>query len=97
MKRLLAAVAAASLLVAQGCVYAHIRVPLDEDLSTTRLGAKTGRASNQQILGLVAWGDAGTQAAAENGGIQTINHADLEIMNVLWFVYSRETTIVYGD
>jgi hypothetical protein len=97
MKRLLAAVAAAALLVAPGCVYANIRVPLDEDLSTTRLGAKTGRASNQQVLGLVAWGDAGTQAAAENGGITTINHADLEILNVLWFVYSKETTIVYGD
>jgi hypothetical protein len=45
----------------------------------------------------VAWGDAGTQAAARNGGIKTLNHADTQIFSILGFVYTRQTTIVYGD
>ena len=96
MKRLarLACLAAFAL---PGCVYAHIKSPLDEDLQQTRLGAKTGKASSHQILGLVAWGDASTQAAAVDGGITTLNHADQEWLSILWFVYGRRTTIVYGD
>jgi hypothetical protein len=49
------------------------------------------------VLGLFAWGDAGTQAAARNGGIQTLNHADSEVFVILGFVYARTRTVVYGD
>jgi hypothetical protein len=49
------------------------------------------------VLGLVAWGDASTQAAAVNGGITTLNHADSEWLSILGFVYGRQTTVVYGD
>ena len=80
-----------------GCFYANIKIPLDTDLQQTTLGSKIGQASTESILGLVAWGDASTQAAAEDGGLSTINHMDQEIFAVLGFVYVRQTVIVYGD
>lgn len=80
-----------------GCIYAHVRGPLDTDLATTKLGAKTGTASAQSILGLFAWGDASSAAAARNGGITTLNHMDLEEFVILGFIYQKHTTIVYGD
>jgi hypothetical protein len=97
MKRRLLSLLALPLLLLPGCLYAHVKTFLDTDLNQTKLGAKTGTSHAQQILWLVAWGDASTKAAAANGGITTINHADQEIFNVLWFVYTKQTTIVYGD
>lgn len=88
---------AVCLCAATGCVYTNVIQPLDTDLSRTRLGSKVGKSEAQAILGLVAWGDAGTQAAAKAGGITTLNHADTQIFSILGFVYSRQTTIVYGD
>ena len=79
------------------CVYSHITTPLDLDLDRTRLGDKVGVAEWQSVLGLVAWGDAGTQAAAKQGGLTQINHADLETLIILAIVYHRETTILYGE
>ena len=80
-----------------GCIYSHITTPLDLDLDRTRLGDKVGVAEWQSVLGLVAWGDAGTQAAAKQGGLTQINHADLETLVILAIVYHRETTILYGE
>ena len=97
MKRSFASLLGLALLALPGCIYANVRVPLDTDLNQTKLGAKRGEAHNQEILGLVAWGDASTQAAAANGGITVLNHADEEIFSILGIVYSKTTTIVYGD
>ena len=97
MKRSFATLLGIAALALPGCVYAHVKMPLDEDLNQTKLGAKVGHSSNQQVLSLVAWGDASTQAAAKDGGITTINHADAEYFSILWFVYTKQTTIVYGD
>ncbi|MGH7150500.1 MAG: TRL domain-containing protein [Planctomycetota bacterium] len=80
-----------------GCLYLHTRIPLDTNLDRTTLGSKTGESKLESVLGLVAWGDAGTKAAAENGRITTINHADQEMLLVLFGVYYRHKTIVYGD
>jgi hypothetical protein len=80
-----------------GCLYAHVRVPLDTDLNETKLGAKRGEATNRVVLGLFAWGDGSTQAAAANGGITTLNQADTEFLSILFIVYNSSTTIVYGD
>jgi len=88
---------ALALLGSPGCVYWHVTTPLDTDLDETRLGSKVGRSQAQSILGLVAWGDAGTQAAARDGGIEVLRHADTEVLAVLIFVYARQRTIVYGD
>ncbi len=79
------------------CVYTNISIPLDNDLNNTHLGNKIGKASSYGILWMVAWGDAGTRAAAENGQITTVNHADREFYSVFFGAYTKVTTIVYGE
>ncbi|MEE9127373.1 MAG: TRL domain-containing protein, partial [Planctomycetota bacterium] len=68
MRRCLAGALAAFLLLLPGCLYAKVTVPLDTDLQETNLGDKTGKSLFQSVLWLFAWGDAGTQAAARDGG-----------------------------
>lgn len=92
----LIATAACSLFLS-GCLYVNTTTPLDTNLDRTRLGEKVGEASQQAVLWSVAWGDAGTKAAAKNGGITTINHADRKTRIYFFGVYMRSTTIVYGD
>lgn len=79
------------------CVYSNIRAPLDTDLSTTKLGYKVGKASAYSVLWLVAWGEAGAADAAKEGKITTLNHMDLETFIILGGLYSKTTTIVYGE
>lgn len=95
VKPFVVAVIAAVLL--SGCLYAHILQPLDTDVDRTTLGQKIGRASSYSILGLVAWGDASTAAAAKNGGIATVNHLDREVTNIFFGLYVERVTIAYGD
>ena len=80
-----------------GCVYTNIRVPLDTDMNPTALGSRSGNASVQSVLGLVAWGDASTHAAAKDGNITTISHLDQEVFSIFGFLYARQTTIAYGE
>ena len=80
-----------------GCMYSNIRFPLDEDLWKTELGSKVGVSSNYSIAWLVAWGDAGVEKAARNGGISVINHMDMGIESYVFGLYVRRDTIVYGD
>lgn len=79
------------------CVYSSIQVPLDTDLNQTLLGDKVGESSFQSVMWVAAWGDAGTQAAAEQGGITTIRHADRKVYSILFGLYYKQTTVVYGD
>src|SRR5262249_33259690 len=97
MKRFAASLFALSLVTLPGCLYSDTKLPLDTDLNQTKLGAKTGESKAYSILWLVAWGDASTQAAAKQGGITQINHADQANFLVLFGVFARYTTIVYGD
>ena len=90
------AVLVASLLLA-GCLYSNVVAPLDTDMNKTTLGKKEGRASVYSVLWLVSWGDAGVAAAAKNGGLTVVHHMDVEIRNILFGLYTKETTIVYGD
>jgi hypothetical protein len=77
-------------------VYTNVQAPLDADHDETQLGTKQGSASTQNVLGIVSWGDASTSAAAKDGNVTVIRHADYEFFNVLG-VYSRFTTVVRGD
>ena len=86
----------AIMLTSSGC-YLHIISPLDTDVSSTSLGDKTGQASCYSVLWLVAWGDAGTAAAAADGGLTVVNHMDRETFVVLWGLYAKQTTLVYGN
>jgi hypothetical protein len=84
-------------LTLSSCLYSHVTAPLDTDLDRTQLGHKEGRASAYSVLWLFSWGDAGTAHAAKNGHITTVNHMDVELFSVLFGLYTRTTTIVYGD
>ena len=85
------------IMLLSGCIYANIKTPLDTDLDRTQLGSKVGTSEYHAVLfGLIAWGDAGTKAAAEDGGITTIMHADRHFFNVLG-LYQNNKTILYGD
>jgi hypothetical protein len=98
MKRtMMAAVALAAVFLLGGCVYTHVVTPFDTDLNKTVLGQKQGKASMESVLWLIAWGDAGTASAAKQGGITTVNHMDREFLNVIFGLYTKTTTIVYGD
>ncbi len=80
-----------------GCLFVDVTMPLDIDLDQTELGDKTGEASSHAVLWAVAWGDAGTKAAAENGDITVVRHADTKLYSFFLGIYTRRTTVVYGD
>ena len=96
-KNLGRALIVSALLMTSGCLYTDVKVPLDTDLDRTQLGSKVGESTSKGVMWLVAWGDAGTQAAAQNGGITTILHADRKVYSILFGLYSTQTTVVYGD
>ncbi len=79
------------------CIYTNIQQPLDRDLEASRLGDKVGRSHYKSVLWLVAWGNAGTQAAAQDGGLTVIHHADQQIFSILNGLYFKQTTILYGE
>jgi hypothetical protein len=88
---------AISLMTLSGCAYMNTKIPLDMDLDQTVLGQKSGVAEARSVLWLVAWGDASYAAAARNGGITTLRHADQEVFSVLFGLYTRYRVVVYGD
>lgn len=89
--------AAALLSLSTGCAYMHVQRPLGTNFDNTQLGSKEGRSNAYSMLWLVAWGDAGTKTAATQGHINVIRYADTEVKSVLFGLYSRVTTVVYGD
>lgn len=84
-------------MVLTGCAYIHTKTPFDSDLNKTELGTKRGTADAHGVLWLVAWGDASYAAAAQNGDIRILKHADQETLTVLFGLYTRWRVIVYGD
>ncbi len=84
-------------LLLSGCLYVDVKTPFDTNLNQTVLGEKKGEAAIYSVLWLFAWGDGGTAAAARDGGITTVNHMDAEVFSILFGLYSKTTTVVYGD
>ena len=80
----------------EAVLHTDILAPLDPNVQGETLGEKKGTASSRQLLSLFAWGDASIQAAAEAGEITIIRHVDYRFVDY-FRVYSRFTTIVYGD
>lgn len=102
---LVAAATAAAL--AAGCVVAPFRPPMGaftsvraplslEYAGTPMRDVKVGTVESYSILGLVAWGDIGLAAAAKQGGLKTIHHADYDYLNIFG-IYQRTTLLVYGE
>jgi hypothetical protein len=84
-------------LLISGCIYYNVQSPLTREFDKTEVGVKTGQSSCYSILWLVAWGDAGAKAAADNGGLRVIKHADTKNFGILLGLYHQTTTIVYGE
>ncbi|OGL40977.1 MAG: hypothetical protein A3C43_07680 [Candidatus Schekmanbacteria bacterium RIFCSPHIGHO2_02_FULL_38_11] len=82
--------------ILSGCFY-YVQQPLDIDFSKTELGTKQGKASAYVILWFFAFGNAGSKAAADNGGLKIIRHADYKDLVFLSGLFAIRTTIVYGD
>lgn len=80
-----------------GCAFVNVKTPFDTDLDQTVLGTKKGTASAYSILWLVSWGDTSYATAARNGDIKVIRHADQEVQQVLFGLYTRWRVVVYGD
>ena len=77
-----------------GAIYEKVSAPL---WVTTNSGSgKSGSASAESILGIVATGDASIQAAAANGGITKIQHVDQTVERV-WVFWAKYTVTVYGE
>jgi hypothetical protein len=103
----LALFVASSLL--SGCIYANVNTPLSYRWATrAEVGGgqlssteATGESCASVILGLVAWGDAGYNAAVESAkassgaSLLADVRADASLFNVL-FVYQRACTRVVG-
>ena len=85
------------LALGSGCAYVNVRTPYDDNLDNTELGTKVGKASNYGLLWVIAWGDGSYAAAARDGDIKVMKHADREIVEYLMGLYVRHTIIVYGD
>lgn len=78
-----------------GSVFESTKAPLDTNVEKTELGTKTGESGAVSILTLFAFGDCSIHAAARNGNIEEITHADYSYTNILG-IYQNFTTIAYG-
>jgi hypothetical protein len=76
-----------------GILYTDVKGPLDAEGA---LGAKSGTACAQSILGLVASGDASIEAAAHAGGINNVTTVDHHTTNILGLM-GEFCTIVHGS
>jgi hypothetical protein len=98
-------VTAAALLAAAcapvGVIYHDVKAPPEgvslTPVDGTRMIVKTGRACAHGVLGLVAWGDASQEAAAQNGGITKVYAADETRTGILTFIYRKYCTVVSGE
>jgi hypothetical protein len=86
----------------RGLLFTNQQAPLMTDFDETRLGPKHGKASvryfrDPLFTGLdFAWDDACLRAAAKNGNITTVRHADYEFLSILG-IFARFTVHAYGD
>ena len=64
-------------------------------VSTGILAKKKGTACSTGILGVVT-GDSSINAAAKDGRIKKITHIDHHVKNILYGIYIKFCTIVYG-
>lgn len=86
-----------TILCLSGCVYSDVRVPMSKEFRNTQIVTKSGKATSRSIAWLVAWGDAGLQNAAADGGLTTLEYADSAFLNIIFGLYLSRTTIVYGN
>lgn len=88
---------AAPVIPPQGWVYNDTKSPISTNFKDTPVGTKMGTASASSLLwGLIGFGDCSIHAAARQGGLSRIYHADYEHFNILG-IYTKTTVFVYGE
>jgi len=79
-----------------GFLFTNYEAPLTTEFDETGVGGlKKGEASSMCVLWLFAFGDCSLQAAAEQGGLSSINYCDYAYLNVLG-VYQKFTIVARG-
>jgi len=71
----------------------YLAVATDKDAQNL----KTGKASASAILGIIAFGDSGIDAAMMDGGITRVHHVDHQVNLILYGIWFQDTTIVHGE
>lgn len=85
------------MLSSSGCIYSNFRVPMSTDFRNTKTVDKMGKSSSHSVAWIAAWGDAGLQAAAKEGDLETLEYVDYQFINVIFGLYMSRKTIVYGN
>ena len=80
-----------------GILYDDISAPIDIDYDETKIMMRKGEATCISYVGLVSVGDCSTKAAAANGGIQKVHHADYRFQNIIFGIVQKLTVQVYGE
>ncbi|MEN8161342.1 MAG: TRL-like family protein [Myxococcota bacterium] len=86
-----------------GFLFSLQSAPLEANFEATPVGSKRGVAQIHFLrepfftnLPLVTWGDGSIEAAAQEGGIQTVHYVDYEVLSVLG-IYVQLTVKASGD
>lgn len=79
-----------------GLAFANITAPLDPNAAATPAVSKVGVASCYSIANIIAFGDCGLAAAAQNGHLSKMEYADYQFTNVFG-IYQKFTLRVYGE
>lgn len=82
-----------------GVLFSNVSAPIDIDMEKTQVTPqrpKMGEASVINVLGFFAFGDCSIQAAAEDGGLATIEHLDYSHLNIL-YLFQKFTIRAYGS
>lgn len=98
MKLVLIVIVAFSL---SGCalLYNDLKTPLPS-LSVegdTQARTHIGKSSCESYVWVVAVGDCSVETAMKNGNISKVHHVDSEFKSFFFGIYTRFTTVVYGE
>ena len=78
-----------------GILFTDVKAPITATASDAA-ALKSGSATVNSVLGLIATGDASIETAAKSGGITKIHHVDYSSKSWLG-IYAVYTVTVYGE
>lgn len=84
-----------------GCalLYNDLKTPLPS-LSveaSTQTRTQVGTSSCASYVWVVALGDCSVEAAMKNGSVSKVHHVDAEFKSYFFGIYTKFTTVVYGE
>jgi len=84
-----------------GCamLYNDLKTPLPS-LSVegdTQARTNIGKSSCESYVWVVAVGDCSVETAMKNGNISKVHHVDSEFKSYFFGIYTKFTTVVYGE